>query len=172
MPRNSHAQCPQQLFALSSGDESFTHKYSLIHPIFKPKMSFGPLCHGEIPSSDKSHFWGVICLPQEKLGLSALQIYALAHFPPTALGRGQPSTTVRKCSLCSGYLPAPAKSILLFEPRKNPHTHTKQNRHTLILSFPQYLIKNPGLLYVICSMLRFLTMKFKDKRVEKCSAML
>lgn len=146
MPRDSHARCPQQLFALSGGDESFACQYFLIHPILKSKISFGPLCLGEIPSSDKSHFWGVICLPQEKLGLSAPQIYALAHLPYPALGRGEPSTTVRKCPLCSGSLPAPAKSILLFQPRKNPHTHTKQNRHTLILSFPQYLIKNPGLL--------------------------
>lgn len=94
-------------------------------------------------------------------------INALAHLPSPALGRSQPSTSVRKLPLCSGSLPAPAKSILLFQPRKNPHTHTKY-RHTLILSFPPIFNQKPRAL--VGSMLHFLTMKLKDKRVEKRSA--
>lgn len=130
IPRNSHAQCPQQLFALSSGDESFACKYFLIHPILNLKLA---LDHSVLEKY--SHLIKAVSeelFAQEKLGLSAPQIYVLAHLPSTALGRGQPSTTVRKCSLCSGSLPVPAKSILLSQPRKNPHIHTKQNRHTLI----------------------------------------
>lgn len=146
MPRNSQAQCPQQVFALSGGDEFSACKYFLIHPILNLKLTLDHSVLEKYPHLIKSHFWGVICLPQEKLGLSAPQIYALAHLPSTALGRGQPSTTVRKCPPCSGSLPGSAKTILLFQTRKNPHTHTMQNRHTLTLSFPQYLIKNPGLL--------------------------
>lgn len=39
MPRNSHAPCLQQLFALSGGDESFACKYFLIHPILNLKLA-------------------------------------------------------------------------------------------------------------------------------------
>lgn len=39
MPRNCHARCPQQLFALSSGDESFACKYFLIYPNSNLKLA-------------------------------------------------------------------------------------------------------------------------------------